>query len=145
MYLLNRRIWMDIGFSLKLLSSTSSLQLYCSFIGMTLLFKTFILWSIIPTGYTSNNKLSLSSAGGASKTWEGSDIYFLNIETRKTLWMHSKFHGNSPILSRIQKALMYRMFSFPYFWNRITFFQGTTLRNTMYPISNSKAHLRVFT
>ena len=75
--------------------STLSLFHNTFIICMTLFLKTFIFWSTIPTYCTSNDKSSLSSTGGASKTWEEFDIYFLNIETWKTSWMHSKSHGNS--------------------------------------------------
>ena len=75
-------------------------------IGITLFLSSFILWSTIPTSYTSKDKSYLSSTNGVSKTCERSEIYFLNMETWNTSCIRSKSCGNSnrqvidPILSR---------------------------------------------
>ena len=69
--------------------------LYSTFtIDTTLFLKTFFLLSKIITGCTSNNKSSLSSTSGIFKTCQGSEMYFLNIETWKTSWILSKSRGN---------------------------------------------------
>ena len=77
------------------ISSTLSLLHNTFTIGITLFLNSFILWSTIPIDCTSKDKSFLNSIGGASKTWEGFDICFLNIKTWKTSWIHSKSHGNS--------------------------------------------------
>ena len=133
----------------QVVSSTVSFFHKILTIGITLFLNSFISWSMIPTGYTSKDKSSLSSIDGASKTWDGSETYFLNIDTWKTLWIRLNFDGSSKryatglILLIILNGLMYLGFNFPLFWNQITLFQGATLRNTRPSTSNSSSFHRL--
>ena len=98
-YLLKWRTSTDNVSSSNVLFPTSSFQLYrfsTVFLPLAqLYFSKLSLWSRIPTGCTSNDKSSLRLTGGVSRTWEGSDIYFFNIEIWKTSWIRSKSRGNS--------------------------------------------------
>ena len=133
----------------QVVSSTVSLFHNTLTIGITLFLDSFISWSTMPTGCTSKDKSSLSSIGGASKTWDGSQTYFLNIDTWKTLWIRLISDGSSnryatcPILSIILNEPIYLGFNFPLFWNWITPFQGATLRNTKSSTSNSNSFRRL--
>ena len=133
----------------QVVSSTVSLFHKILTIGITLFFNSFISWtSTIPTNYTSKDKSSLSSIGGASKMWDGFETYFLNIDTWKTSWIrlnsddNSKWYDMGLILSMILNESMYLGFSFPLFWNRITLFHRATLRNIMSSTSNSNSFHR---
>ena len=78
----------------QVISSTLSFIHNTMTIEMILFLNSFILLSTIPISYTSKDKYSLSSTGGASRTCNGSNIYFLNMETWKTSWMCSKSRGH---------------------------------------------------
>ena len=69
---------MDASVS-QVISSPVSLLHNTLTIEMTLFLSSFFLWSTIPTGCTLKDKSSLSSTGGASKTCDGSEMYFFQI------------------------------------------------------------------
>ena len=78
------------AFVSHVISSTLLLLRSIFTIGTTLFLKTFFLWSRNPTGCISNDKSSLNSTGGVSRTCEGFNMYFLNIKTWKASWICSK-------------------------------------------------------
>jgi len=138
-----------ISDSLSHVSSSIRELLHNTLTKGTLLFlNNFSSWSKILTGLVFMVRSPLISIGTCGNTCEGSILAFRSNDTWNTLWILSKYTGNSnryatgPILSLISKGPIYLGANFPFTPNRMMPFQGATFKNTLSPTWNSNGLLR---
>ena len=139
-----------ISDSLSHVSSSIRELLHNTLTKGTLLFlNNFSSWSKILTGLVFMVRSPLIFKGTCGNTYEGSILAFHNNDTWNTLWILSKYTGNSnryatgPILSLISKGPIYLGANFSFTPNQMMLFQGATFRNTLSPTWNSKGLLRL--
>ena len=117
--------------------------------GTLLFLNNFSSRSKILTGLAFMVRSSLIFIGTCGNTRKGSILAFHSSDTWNTLWILSKYAGNSHgrqlvrFFLNLKRANIYLGANFPFSPNRMMPFQGATFKNTLSPIWNSKGLFRL--